>query len=338
MPFELQSVLTDEDARFNAEKNTSRGVWPLQMNNVWHTAIHLKPSDSKNTYIESILPGEVIASRLCEDYKTDPIYNTKYSTSFVLMKHYFSFGSTKVPFYILYSNLPSKNFINNNEFLISKKNRNDAYEFKPVFFKTWNLKEDSVKKENLKILTYYDNSQFTGSPKGYLNRDSRVFIYKTKNGTYFHNHNDNNKYYIKNINALDNNNIEYYTLTKKNDTNYNQKVTIYYDSECLHEKFSFELPSEDIFLKAKPTDTNRYVYIKFTDKSYTNLFYSETFYITINEELTANSIFKIKKTADLNKIGSTKKNTSQITNGSNGYENINQVQCFIGDALLVKDK
>ena len=338
MPFGLDSILTDENARLNAEKNTYRGVWPLQMNDVWHTAIHLKPEDSANTCIDSILPGEVIASRLCEDYRTDPIYNAKYSTSFVLMKHYFSFGKTKVPFYLLYSNLATKKFIDNNEFLISKKNKNEAYEFRPVFFKEWNLKDDSVKKEKLKILAYYDNPQFSGNPKGYLNRDSRLFIYKTKNGTYYRKFNDNNKYYIKNLTSLNNKNTNYYTLSKKNDTNYNQKITIYYDSECNYEKFSFDLPSKDIFLKAKPTASNRYIYIKFNEQSYTNLFYSESFYITINKELTKNSTFKIKSNIELNKIGNNKKNNSAITIGLNGYENVNQVKCFVGDALKVQSE
>ncbi|MCQ2976250.1 MAG: M23 family metallopeptidase, partial [Bacteroidales bacterium] len=250
---------------FEKEKETPQGIWPLQKNGVWHTGIHLK--NSKNDLIRAIIPGEVVAYRIADKYSDNPLYekdktntsdycyeNPKYSTTTVLMKHYF--GEKAIPFYMLYTNLADAETINKEEFNYYKNEGSGTpYKlYQPLFFKKWIINPGAIKKENKQVIPYYSDKEFK-SEKGYLFRDGCYLVCETYNGNTLYR--DDTEFYLKkNIsgftkqqcpnkdktNLYTNSEFILATQTHTDSSTYSKVINVYYNNTGnKKKKFYFKL-------------------------------------------------------------------------------------------------
>lgn len=294
---------------YSIEKEARDGVWPLSYNGVWHTGIHFKANE-KISLLRPFIPGKIVASRICEKYEESP-FGHKYSTSFVLMKHYF--GSKKIPFYILYSGLASKEAIEGytetgtdenkvkkyNEF-IPYKNQDENDIYRPIFCRKWLLKSDAIdvmKEEESHVPAFYKNNNISG----YFNRDGSYIFKKTPIDCKFR-VTDKDKYdiklgkdnpegfskineikYFSTINEVKINNFDHDPETNED----NKKtdgiwLTVYYDNKFSSDLKKFKVNiaglGSQLFVKSE----NQYEFNKKIEKE--KLYRTKPFYILTNFE------------------------------------------------------
>lgn len=183
IPFQTSFNLNGDWDFFSREKETPNGIWPLQRNGVWHTGIHL--TNSTNSIIKAIIPGEIVSYRICDNYIDDFFNpNIKVSNSYVLMKHYF--GEKGIPFYILYNGFASKTVIDSNEFNFPE-NINGKNKYRPLFFKKWVIKNDVINELSYPVISFYNDKEYTNEA-GYLFRDGRYLVCESKNGALLYRH------------------------------------------------------------------------------------------------------------------------------------------------------
>lgn len=351
IPFE-----TDESKSWYTIENAAKdGVWPLSYNGVWHTGIHFK-AKQHYSLLRPFIPGEIVASRICDDYGTSP-FNTKYSTSFVLMKHYF--GSKRIPFYILYYGLGSKKVIEEQEY-ISYTNVKGEKIYRPLFCRKWVLKSDSVDiipSDESHLPALYDNNVI----KGYINRDGSYNFIKTQsNDIYFST--DLSKYYSvkcdSNKRPVGFNNAcergKYFS--RKNETLDNETVdgksgiwiTLYYDSLCSVGYEKVKINIKNIARIEKKADGELYS-IYYNDKdNRKKLYFEDYFYIITEKEIKQgtqiirkNDTLLGSKNADVkilyyceNAVKTHKEGLGQ-KEVYNFVTNIKKCRCFEGDKLSI---
>lgn len=299
---------------YSIEKEARDGVWPLSYNGVWHTGIHFKAKD-RYSLLRPFIPGKIVASRICEKYEDSPFGN-KYSNSFVLMKHFF--GSKKIPFYILYSGLASKEVIEGyqeiekdgkkfkkyNEF-ISYKNYDGNEIYRPLFCRSWTLKSESIDKlleTESHVPAFYKNNVVAG----YFNRDGRYIFIKTPKEIKFKGF-DNVKYDVlmdkenpKGFSKIDENKYfsELNEVNKKkfdhNPETSNNKIkkqtgvwlTVYYDNNYSYNLKKFKINIEKLKNKTFISSNNYYSFA--SEAEIEPLYKKESFYILVNTKLNSN--------------------------------------------------
>lgn len=323
---------------YSAESIAKKGVWPLSKNNIWHTGIHLKAS-GRYSLLKPLIPGEIVTYRICDDYLDNP-FGTKYSTSLVLMKHYF--GAEKVPFFILYSGLSSNKVIDDNEFSIPyESNIKDI--FRPLFCRKWTLKSGSVTSEECRYVPYYSDKETT-SIAGYINRDGRYPISDTENGFVYTKNNDT-RYFLKQSQGIPlgfskktTNNVIY--IARKSETSNLSEIEVFYDSSPSYPKFKFN-PNNLKRINVDNKSLSQEIKFEFYNKSnYTPTFDKSDFYIISNKALTINSDLSLLTQNDLDTIVKYSKTQIGIVNGT--YNNVDSLcdankpfRCFIGDKLNI---
>lgn len=337
LPFGLNE---SKDGNYYTEESQAKGgVWPLSKKNIWHTGIHLKATDRYNL-LTPLIPGEISAYRICEDYLDNP-FGTKYSCSFVLMRHYF--GAEKVPFFILYSGLSSNKIISDKEFDLPYKKKDSNTIFRPLFCRKWTLKSNSVSSEECRSVPYYSDKETT-IIAGYLNRDGRYPISDTENGFVYCKDN-NNRFFLKQsqgnplgLTKKTSNKVIY--IARCSETSNLDKIQVFYDASHLYPKFEFA-PNN---LKRVNVDKKSLIQeIQFEFYNSSNFDYTfdkSDFYIITNTKLSVNNFIALKTQDDLNIISKYAKNQIGITNGI--YNNVDSTsnvnspfKCFIGDNLNI---
>lgn len=295
IPFQTSFDLNGDWDFFSKEKETPNGVWPLQRNGVWHTGIHL--TNSINSIVKAIVPGEIIAYRICDNYIDDFFdTNIKVSTSFVLMRHYF--GEKGIPFYILYNGFASKTAIDTNEFSLPE-NVNGTNKYRPLFFKKWVIKNDVINELSCPVISFYNDKEHTDEA-GYLFRDGRYLVCESKNGSSLYRH--DKQFYLKsNIPGFnkvsDTNNTKYseYILACKehvSNSDYTKIINVYYDKEHAEKKFSFSLKkvfensNNHCHIHVNSNNLNEKVQINFTSRSQYDYTFDTTFHILSSKKYT----------------------------------------------------
>lgn len=351
IPFEA-----DENKSWYSIENAAKdGVWPLSYNGVWHTGIHFK-AKQQYSLLRPFIPGEIVASRICDDYGTSP-FNTKYSTSFVLMKHYF--GSKRIPFYILYYGLGSKKAIEEQEF-ISYSNIKGNKIYRPLFCRQWKIKKDSVDlitSNESHLPALYENNVI----KGYINRDGSYNFVKTQSNDLFFTANLNTYYTVKcdsNKNPIGLDGAceigKYYS--RKNETLDNETVdgksgiwiTLYYDSLCSTGYEKVKINIKNIARIEKKANGSKYTINYWNSGNRKKLYFEDYFYIiTENEIKTGTQIVYENDTL----VDSAKANVKIINYCENQVKthkegigqklvynsvtNMKKCRCFTGDKLSI---
>lgn len=361
LPFDIKEK---EDWNYFAEENNAEGgIWPLANNMRWHTGIHLKPNN-RYSLLRPLIPGTIIAARFCDDYKNSP-FGSKYSNSFVLMKHYF--GSKRIPFYILYSELGSKKAIEEHEF-ISYKDEEGNEIYRPLFCRKWFLKENTVDSINTHLVAYYTDEN-KNQIKGYFNRDGMYVITETPDGVFYITGNTKSKqFYLK----CDNSNKPSgfssreekwaYFARNREYKNFNGWIQLYYDKNYLYPKVKINI--NELSRVIKNENLGNVYTINYVTKQgrVENSFKTDEFYIFTDKECKVNKkgnaevILKedkesnliIKQDNNVIKICNYTKNKilqKLETDSKNPYikkwvyksiSNDNDYKCFKGDKLQLE--
>lgn len=311
IPFQTSFNLNGDWDFFSREKETPNGIWPLQRNGVWHTGIHL--TNSTNSIIKAIIPGEIVSYRICDNYIDDFFNpNIKVSNSYVLMRHYF--GEKGIPFYILYNGFASKTVIDSNEFNFPE-NINGKNKYRPLFFKKWVIKNDVINELSYPVISFYNDKEYTNEA-GYLFRDGRYLVCESKNGALLYRH--DKQFYLKsNIPGFTK--VENTTKTKYSeyilackghvsDSDYSKTIYVYYDKEHTEKKFKFSL--KDVFehndnrchIHVNSNNLNEKIQINFTKKEQYEYIFDKTFHIFSKKKYTVGAKITFKKNNDLSDI------------------------------------
>lgn len=343
LPFGIKEK---EDWNYFAEENNAEGgIWPLANNMRWHTGIHLKPNkDKRYSLLRPLIPGTIVASRFCDDYKDSP-FGSKYSNSFVLMKHYF--GSKRIPFYILYSELGSKKAIEEHEFIpYEDEEGNEIY--RPLFCRRWNLKDNSVEYINKHVVAYYSDKEKTNI-KGYLNRDGEYVILRTPNG-FMYRKTKESEYYIKN----DSGKIQGFTSSTNGEKKIFLANTLETTNSCSYELYydeKFYYPKLEFFIDKKTfpvnkDDISKEITIEFnSSKDYNYTFNKGEFYIITKQEIKFTGKGKEYKIDNVDIISNFSNSAFTIDKKNKKYVNnsistpiTQKLRCFKGDVIALSEK
>ncbi len=85
LPFDFTDISDENDrlrweAIYQKERNTKGGVYPISVNGLWHTGIHLKEDVSNQKFIHPFMNGNLIAFKVADNYNS--FENTDFNITF----------------------------------------------------------------------------------------------------------------------------------------------------------------------------------------------------------------------------------------------------------------